>query len=213
MEIQIKGTIIPNDDKDIYEFFGYENTCPNDVVNALENAGNDKIDIYINSGGGDIFSATEIYSAIQNHKDNVKIHVVGLAASAASVIMCAAENDISTTSMVMIHNVSTIAQGDFKDFKHESETLRKADRAMCQAYVDKSGKSENDFLPLMDKETWFTAQEAVDIGLCDKVVGRDVLINGYCSFVTDEQRKQFENAKAKAKAQIRLEKLKGDVKI
>ena len=162
MEIQIKGTIIPNDDKDIYEFFGYENTCPNDVVNALENAGNDKIDIYINSGGGDIFSATEIYSAIQKHKDNVKIHVVGLAASAASVIMCAAEND---------------------------------------------------FLPLMDKETWFTAQEAVDIGLCDKVVGRDVLINGYCSFVTDEQRKQFENAKAKAKAQIRLEKLKGDVKI
>ena len=98
MEIQIKGTIIPNDDKDIYEFFGYESTCPNDVVNALENAENDKIDIYINSGGGDIFSATEIYSAIQKHKDNVKIHVVGLAASAASVIMCAAENDISTTS-------------------------------------------------------------------------------------------------------------------
>lgn len=213
MEIQIKGTIIPNDDKDIYEFFGYESTCPNDVVNALENAENDKIDIYINSGGGDIFSATEIYSAIQKHKDNVKIHVVGLAASAASVIMCAAENDISTTSMVMIHNVSSIAQGNFKDFKHESETLRKADRAMCQAYVDKSGKSESDFLPLMDKETWFTAQEAVDIGLCDKVVGRDVLINGYCSFVTDEQRKQFENAKVKAKAQIRLEKLKGDVKI
>lgn len=213
MEIQIKGTIIPNKDKEIYEFFGYENTCPNDVSKALESAGDESIDIYINSGGGDIFSATEIYSVIQKHKDNVKIHVVGLAASAASVIMCAAENDISTTSMVMIHNVSTIAQGNFKDFKHESETLRKADRAMCQAYVDKSGKSESEFLPLMDKETWFTAQEAVDIGLCDRVTGRDILINGYCSIVTDEQRKQFENAKAKAEAQLRLEKIKNEVKV
>lgn len=213
MEIQIKGTIIPNEDKEIYEFFGYENTCPNDVSKALESAGDESIDIYINSGGGDIFSATEIYSVIQKHKDNVKIHVVGLAASAASVIMCAAENDISTTSMVMIHNVSTIAQGNFKDFKHESETLRKADRAMCQAYVDKSGKSESEFLPLMDKETWFTAQEAVDIGLCDRVTGRDILINGYCSIVTDEQRKQFENAKAKAEAQLRLEKIKNEVKV
>lgn len=213
MEIQIKGTIIPNEDKNLYEYYGYENTCPKDVSTAFERVGDDEnVDIYINSGGGDIFSATEIYSTIQKYKDKTKIHVVGLAASAASVIMCAAENDISATSMVMIHNVSSIAQGNFKDFKHESETLRKADKAMCQAYIDKSGKAESDFLPLMDKETWFTAQEAVDIGLCDKVVGKDVLVGGYCSFVTDEQRNQYENTKAKAQLQIRLEKLKGDVK-
>ena len=190
MEIQIKGTIIPNEDKNLYEYYGYENTCPKDVSTAFEKVGDDEnVDIYINSGGGDIFSATEIYSVIQKYKNKAKIHVVGLAASAASVIMCAAENDISATSMVMIHNVSSIAQGNFKDFKHES-----------------------DFLPLMDKETWFTAQEAVDIGLCDKVVGKDVLVGGYCSFVTDEQRNQYENTKAKAQLQIRLEKLKGDVK-
>lgn len=209
-DINIKGTIIPNEDKQLYEFFGIESTCPKDVTENLERE--EQLDIYINSGGGDIFAAAEIYSAIQKHKDKVKIHVVGLAASAASVIMCAAENDISAASMVMIHNVSTIAQGDFKDFKHESERLRKADRAMCQAYIDKSGKSESDFLPLMDKETWFTAQEAVDIGLCDKIAGRELLINSHCTIATDEQRKQFENAKAKAAVQIRLEKIKSEVK-
>lgn len=212
-EIQIKGTIIPNDDKSMYDWFDIESTCPNDVAKAFEQADGEDVDIYINSGGGEIFAATEIYSAVQKYKGKVKLHVTGLAASAASIIMCAGACDISTTSMVMIHNVSTIAQGNFKDFRHESETLRKADRAMCQAYVDKTGKSESEILALMDKETWFTAQEAVEIGLCDNVTGRDMLINAYCSVVTDEQRKQFENAKAKAAAQIRLEKLKGDVKI
>lgn len=212
-EIQIKGTIIPNDDKSMYDWFDIESTCPNDVAKAFEQADGEDVDIYINSGGGEIFAATEIYSAVQKYKGKVKLHVTGLAASAASIIMCAGECDISAASMVMIHNVSSTAQGNYRDFKHESEALRKADKAMCQAYVNKTGKSESEILSLMDKETWFTAQEAVEIGLCDNVTGRDMLINAYCSVVTDEQRKQFENAKVKARAQIRLEKMKGDVKI
>lgn len=212
-EIQIKGTIIPNDEKSMYDWFGIESTCPNDVSTVLDNAGEEDIDVYINSGGGEIFSATEIYSAIQKYKGNIKLHVTGLAASAASIIMCAGECDISTTSMVMIHNVSSIAQGNYRDFKHESETLRKADKAMCQAYVNKTGKSESEILALMDKETWFTAREAVDLGLCDRVVGRETLVNAYCSIVTDQQRAEYRNAIEKANAQLRLEKIKGDVKI
>ena len=65
----------------------------------------------------------------------------------------------------------------------------------------------------MDKETWFTAQEAVDLGLCDRVVGRETLVNAYCSIVTDQQRNEYIKAAKKAKAQLRLEKIKGDVKI
>ena len=212
-EIQIKGTIIPNDDKSMYDWFDIESTCPNDVAKALEQADGEDVDIYINSGGGEIFSAAEIYSAIQKYKGNIRLHVTGLAASAASIIMCAGECDITPTSMVMIHNVSSSSYGNFKDFKHESETLRKADKAMCSAYVQKTGKSESDILPLMDKETWFTAQEAVDLGLCDRVVGRETLVNAYCSIVTDQQRNEYIKAAKKAKAQLRLEKIKGDVKI
>ena len=212
-EIKIKGTIIPNDDKSMYDWFDIESTCPNDVAKALEQADGEDVDIYINSGGGEIFSATEIYSAIQKYKGNIRLHVTGLAASAASIIMCAGECDITPTSMVMIHNVSSSAYGNFKDFKHESETLRKADKAMCSAYVHKTGKSESDILALMDKETWFTAQEAVDLGLCDRVVGRETLVNAYCSIVTDQQRNEYIKAAKKAKAQLRLEKIKGDVKI
>ncbi len=198
MEINIKGTIIPNDDKGMYNFFGVQSTCPNDVKKALDLAGGENVDIYINSGGGDIFSATEIYSVIRSYKGNTKIHVTGIAASAASVIMCAGSCDISPTSMVMIHNVSTVAGGDFRDFRHESETLRKADKAMCQAYVLKTGKSEDELLALMDKETWFTAKEAVELGLCDELAGREVLINGYCTILTDEQRRKYQAERAKA---------------
>lgn len=210
-EIQIKGTIIPNDDKSMYDWFDIESTCPNDVAKAFEQADGEDVDIYINSGGGDVDSANEIYSLIQRNSDRVKIHVAGRACSAATIIMCAAENDISATSMVMIHNVSTIAEGNHNDFEHAAQVLKTADRAICQAYVNKSGKPESEWLALMDKEKWFTAREAVEMGLCDKVVSP--MMNGYCDVITPEQRKQFENAKAKAQAQIKLEKLKGDVKI
>ncbi len=202
MEINIKGTIIPNDDKPFYDYYGVQNTCPDDVKRALDTANGSDVDIYINSGGGEIFSATEIYSAIRSYKGTVKMHVTGLAASAASVIMCAAECDISPTSMVMIHNVSTSASGDFRAFRHESEVLRKSDKAVCQAYVDKTGKSEDELLALMDKETWLTAKEAVELGLCDKLAGREVLINGYCTILTDEQRRRYQAEKAKAELSL-----------
>lgn len=202
MEINIKGTIIPNDDKGMYSFFGVQSTCPNDVSKALDLANGENVDIYINSGGGDIFSATEIYSAIQNYKGRVKIHVTGLAASAASVIMCSGPCDISPTSMVMIHNVSTVADGNFRDLMHESETLRKADKAICEAYVQKTGKSEDELLALMDNETWLTAKEAVALGLCDELTGRETLINGYCTILTDEQRRKYQAEKAKAELSL-----------
>lgn len=206
MEINIKGTIIPNDDAEFYEWYGVDCTAPKHIHSALKKANGESVDIYINSGGGDIFSATEIYSAIQNYQGNAKIHVTGLAASAASVIMCAAECDISPTSMIMIHNVSTVAGGNYRDFSHESETLRKADKAMCQAYINKTGKSEKELLAMMDKETWLTAKEAVELGFCDEMSGKEVLLNGYCTILSDEQRRKYKAEKAKA--QLSLENLK-----
>ena len=206
MEINIKGTIVPNDDAEFYEWYGVDCTAPKHIHSAFEKANGEDVDIYINSGGGDIFSATEIYSAIRDYEGKSKIHITGLAASAASVIMCASECDISPTSMVMIHNVSTVAGGNYRDFSHESEVLRKADKAMCQAYVQKSGKSEEEFLKLMDKETWLTAKEAVELGLCDNISGKESLINGYCTILSDEQRRKYKTEKAKA--QLSLEKLK-----
>ena len=171
MRVGIKGLIVPNDDAWIYDMFEFENTSPKAVEDALQQAettGED-VDIDINSPGGDVFSGSEIYSAIRAYKGNVNIHVVGVAASAASVIACAAHSDISPTAQMMVHRVSTSATGNVNDMNHAAAMLQQADRAIAAAYVAKSGMSEHDALDMMDAETWLTAQDAVDYGLIDEI--------------------------------------------
>ena len=99
---------------------------------------------------------------------DMKIHVVQ-ACSAASVIMCAGKSDISPAGMVMIHNVSMSAAGDNRDMSHAAEVLKTADRAVANAYVAKSGRSMEEMLGLMARETWLTAQQAVEMGLIDEI--------------------------------------------
>jgi len=171
MKIDIKGTIVSNDDAWIYDWFGETYTSPKNVSAALEEANGEDVDIEINSGGGDVFAGSEIYAAIRAYPGTVNIHVVGLAASAASVIACAAKSDIAPTAQMMVHNVSTWAAGNYHDMDHASNMLKQANRAIAAAYVEKSGMSEKDALDLMDAETWITAQDAVDYGLIDKIAG------------------------------------------
>ena len=171
MKIDIKGAIVPNDDAWIYDWFGETYTSPKNVSAALEEANGEDVDIEINSGGGDVFAGSEIYAAIRAYPGTVSIHVVGLAASAASVIACAAKSDIAPTAQMMVHNVSTWAAGNYHDMDHASNMLKQANRAIAAAYVEKSGMSEKDALDLMDAETWITAQDAVDYGLIDKIAG------------------------------------------
>ena len=194
MKVNIKGTIVRNDCKRMYEFFGIECTCPKDVSGILESAKGETVDVYINSGGGEIFSATEIYESLKQY-GNVKIHVVGIAASAASIIMCAGDCDISPTSMVMIHNVSSWTEGDYNAMSHESQVLLTATKAMAAAYVAKTGKSEKDFLKLMNEEHWFTAKEAVETGLCDRIAdSKTQLVNAWCTMLTQQQIDEYKNA-------------------
>lgn len=169
MKIDIKGAIVPNDEAWIYDWFGESYTSPKNVSAALEEANGEDVDIDINSGGGDVFAGSEIYAAIRSYPGTVNIHVVGLAASAASMIACAAKSDIAPTAQMMVHNVSTYAVGNYHDMDKASDMLRQANRAIAAAYVEKSGISEEDALDLMDAETWITAQDAVDYGLIDKI--------------------------------------------
>lgn len=169
MRIDIKGAIISNNDKWIYDWLEWDATCPKDVTSAIDKANGDKLDVYINSGGGSIFAGSEIYAALQEYGGQVQIHVVGMAASAASVIACAAQSDITPTAMLMVHNVSVGAEGDYHDMDKTSEILQKANQTMAAAYVAKSGMTEADALAMMDKETWLSARDAVEKGLIDKI--------------------------------------------
>lgn len=175
MKIMISGTICENDEKWIYDWLEMDATCPRDVNDLLESAGGTPVDIYINSGGGAVFAGSEIYAAIRAYPGTVKIHVTGWAASAASVIACAAESDISPTGMIMVHNVSGGARGDYRVMDKESEILQKANEAIAAAYMEKTGMRKEEALELMDKETWLTAQDAVDIGLIDEIAGSSMV--------------------------------------
>jgi ATP-dependent Clp protease protease subunit len=169
LRIDVKGTIVPNDDKWIYEWLEYDATCPNDVIKAIDQANGEPLEVYINSGGGDIFAGSEIYSSLRSYQGEVNIHVVGFAASAASVIACAGKSDITPTAMFMVHNVSGEARGDYHDLDKGSEILQTANRSIAAAYMAKTGMSEQEALAMMDQETWLTAQQAVDKGLIDKI--------------------------------------------
>lgn len=161
MRINVYGDIVNNDDAWIYDYFSMDCSCPARVTAALQEAGGQPVDVYINSGGGDIFAGSEIYSAIRGYTGKVTLHVVGLAASAASVIACAGRCLISPTAMMMVHNVSATANGDCHDMDKTAETLRKANSAIAAAYVAKTGMTEEEALAMMDHETWITAKEAV----------------------------------------------------
>ena len=168
MKIDIKGVIVANDDKWVYDWFDMDAVAPREVLTALDRAPNERADVYINSPGGSVFAGSEIYDALRAHPGGVQIHVTGHAASAASMIMCAGPCDISPTALVMIHNVSGGAQGDYHEMDATSETLKKANQAVAAAYRHKTGKSEKELLALMDKETWMTAQEAIEAGFADR---------------------------------------------
>ncbi len=169
MRIDVKGTIVSNNDAPVYNWYKIENTCPGDVQKAIDSAGGAPVDVYIDSGGGDIFAGSDIYSTLREYRGTVKIHVTGLAASAASVIACAGESEISPTAMVMVHNVSTVAAGDYRDMDKTCETLKECNKAIAAAYCEKTGMSEAEALTLMDNETWLPAKKAVEIGLIDKI--------------------------------------------
>lgn len=169
MRIDIKGTIVSDDDAWIYGWFGIPCACPKDVNDAIAKAKGEKLDIYINSGGGDIFAGSEIYSAIRDYSGQAENHVTGLAASAASIILCACKSEISPTAQVMVHNVSSYTGGDYHEMDKMSEILQNCNDALATAYCEKTGMSKKDALAMMDKETWLTAEKAVEIGICDKI--------------------------------------------
>lgn len=168
MKVEIKGAIVSNDDKEIYDWIGLESVCPNDVRKKLDEAeDNEKITAVVNSGGGDVFAATEIYALLQERKANVEI--VGLAASAASVIAMAGYCTMTPSAMMMIHNASSSASGDYRAMDKQSEVLKQVNKAIASSYRAKTGMSEGELLNMMNEERWLTAAECLKYGFADEI--------------------------------------------
>lgn len=173
MDIEIKGDIIEDDSQWIYDWIGWSYTTAKNVKNALNNAKGESVTLKINSPGGSVFAASEIYTELRNYKGEVNIEIVGLAASAASVIAMAGKSKMSPTAQLMVHNVSTYASGDYRDMEHTAEILKNANDTIANAYISKSGMSRDNALELMNKESWLTAAKAKELGLIDQIMFED----------------------------------------
>ena len=200
MILKIKGDIVSNDMKEIYEWFGYDCTTPQDVLSAIEEMSKgDRLQVKINSGGGDVLAGQEIYATLRSRND-VDIEVEGLAASAASVIAMAGKSTISPVGMLMIHDVSVShTSGNHAQLSKQAETLKAWDEALANAYVEKTGKSKAEIIKMMDAETWITADKAVELGFIDAIsqTGERVITNSIGNLkVTDEMIKKYEAKKA-----------------
>ena len=128
--------------------------------------GEGDITVWINSPGGDVFAAAQIYNMLMDYKGNVTVKIDGLAASAASVIaMAGTEVQMSPVAMMMIHNPATIAIGDSSEMKKAIDMLDEVKESIMNAYEIKTGLSRSRISHLMDAESWFNAKKAVELAL------------------------------------------------
>ena len=129
------------------------------------------ITVWINSPGGNVFAAAEIYTMIRDYKGAVTVKIASIAASAASVVAMAGDRvEMSPTALLMIHDPSTIAMGNAKDMEKAITTLNEVKESIVNAYVAKSGLSRKKVSDLMSNETWMNAKKAVELGFADEIL-------------------------------------------
>lgn len=132
------------------------------------------ISVWLNSPGGDVFAASQIYNMLKEYSGKVTVKIDGIAASAASVIaMAGSEILMSPVAMMMIHNPSTVIFGEASDLQSGIDMLSEVKESIINAYEQKTSLPRNKISKMMDAETWFSAQKAVELGFADKVLYED----------------------------------------
>jgi ATP-dependent Clp protease protease subunit len=155
---------------DIGESWWYDSTSAKDVEEALKGSTANQITVRLNSPGGDVFDGIAIYNQLKNHPAKVIVYVDGLAASAASLIAMAADELIMNTgSMLMIHEASTWAWGTKHDIRKTLNALEGIDKSIADIYMTRFQGERSEIETMINNETWFTASEAVEFGLADRV--------------------------------------------
>ncbi len=153
------------------DFFGGGFTAKR-MSAALRSIGEDKdVVININSPGGDVFEAATIYNLLAQHKGEVTVNILGLAASAASVIAMAGDViKISKIGFLMIHNAWAIVMGNKNDLRSAADTLEQFDKSIITAYSSRTELDEKKIAKMMDNETWIGADDALEYGFADEMI-------------------------------------------
>ena len=130
-----------------------------------------RIDLLIDTEGGDVFQGWSMVNALIEHPATVTARVVGLAASMGSVLMLAADEvQVYENSFVMIHNPWTVTGGDAKDHETATQNLRMIQDKIVRAYVKKTGRSSEEISAMMEVETLMDGETAKDLGFADTLL-------------------------------------------
>lgn len=214
--IDIRGDIVPTEFGRYYEFFKHEYTSPKTVRDSIALAQPDEpLDVHINSGGGFVVAAQEIYTTLLQHERRVRTHIESAAYSCAGWIAMIGESEISPVALLMVHNVMGGATGDYHAMEKEAEVLRQMNAALCEAFCRKTGKSLDEMLAIMDRETWLTANQCVEMGFVDRIMapakGRRRSNAAGDIWLTEERMQEADKAIAEAEKTAQTSKEKEEI--
>ncbi|WP_312814437.1 head maturation protease, ClpP-related [Brevundimonas sp.] len=132
------------------------------------------VEVQINSPGGDMFEGIAIYNVLREHPHDVTVKVMGMAASAASIIAMAGDTiEIGAASFLMIHNCWVLAMGNRHDMRETAEFLEPFDAAMADVYAARSGQKVEDIAKWMDAETFMSGSQSIERGFADALLPAD----------------------------------------
>lgn len=162
-ELRLEGAIAEE------SWFGDEVTPQ--IFRSELNAGSGDITVWINSVGGDVFAASQIYTALKEYSDSVEVKIDGIAASAASVIAMAGDIvSMAPTAMMMIHDPSTVAIGDAEEMRAAIKMLSEVKESIISAYELKTKLPRDQIGRMMTAETWINAKKALELGFADEIL-------------------------------------------
>ena len=150
-----------------------DDVTPKQFKEELELSDGD-ISVWLNSPGGDVFAANQIYNMLKEHKGKVTVKIDGLAASAASIISMAGDEIlISPVGMIMVHNPAAMVFGEESDFQSGIQMLNEVKESIINAYEKKTGLGRAKLSNMMNAETWMNAKKAVELGFADEILYED----------------------------------------
>lgn len=168
---RLAGVVVTEDDRLWYDWSGQDCISAKGVSQLLDEAGGDDITLNLNSEGGSVFAGSEIYSMLKQYTGKVVVNINGLSASIASVLMLGADEiNMSPSASIMIHKASGGAMGTTDDMQKAINALNSIEKTIISLYHKRTGLSKDKLAKMMFEETWFTAEEALELGFVDNIV-------------------------------------------
>lgn len=144
------------------------------IAAALRTLDGADVTVNINSPGGDMFEGLAIYNLLREYSGKVVVKVLGLAASAASIIaMAGDEVRIARAGFLNIHNCWVVAMGNRYDLMEMAERLAPFDQAMADIYAARTGAPQDAMQKLMNADSWIAGSAAVEQGFADGLLALD----------------------------------------